>query len=102
MTTAFIIVIGCTFIAVGRWLFVNPHKFAPSWSFGNTDSMRTFAKFFAIAMVFIGSFNLTEGFVRLLLSDLVGVLAAVVIAPVFTWTLLRRLGGQEKSEVPPS
>src|SRR4051812_37917313 len=98
MTTAFMILIGCAFVAVGRWLFVNPHKFAPSWSFGSTDSMRTFAKFFAIAMVFVGSFNVTEGFGRLLLSDLVGVLAAVLIAPGFTWMLLRRLGGQQKSE----
>jgi len=77
-----VILIGCCFIALGRWLFRNPHRFAPAWSYGNTPIMTSYAKFFGIALVFVGSASAIAQ---------LSVLAALPGAAVITWLVFRDL-----------
>ena len=94
----FAAIIGVAFVIGGRWLFIHPHKLAPSWSFGESRTIQDFGKFFAICLVFVGSFTVITATAAVFVADWISVLLAFPAAFVVTWKLLRQLRARSATE----
>jgi hypothetical protein len=89
---AFNLMFGVGAIFSGRWIFENPTKVAPVWLFKNPSnpSLKACFRAYGLCFIFVGSFMIIGGFIKLILPESVGWIVALISAIVSTWFLRPR------------
>ncbi|HET9180584.1 MAG TPA: hypothetical protein VFP59_00500 [Candidatus Angelobacter sp.] len=85
------VILGCGFVAFGKWLYGNPKHFAPQWMPGaNSQSVIDLARFLGISLVFVGiaggGFALSE----IVHGGFIGYIIVLINAPIITWLVFRK------------